>query len=135
MPSRFRDALSEICDGKLIVTVDFEGHCLTMHPLPDWQQIEQKLLELPSLNPATRRLQRMLLGYATEVEMDSNGRVSIPPLLREKIKLEKKIMLVGMGKKLEIWPEEGWSNSFQQWVDEGPVKAEELPDAVQNLVF
>jgi len=135
MPSRFRDALSEICDGKMIVTVDFEGHCLTMHPLSDWQVIEQKLLELPSLNPATRRLQRMLLGYATEVEMDSNGRVSLPPLLRDMVKLEKKIMLVGMGKKLEIWSEEAWSQSFQQWVDEGPVKAEELPDAVQNLVF
>jgi MraZ protein len=135
MPSRFRDALSDSCDGKMIVTVDFEGHCLTMHPLPDWQAIEQKLLAMPTLNPQTRRLQRMLLGYASEVEMDSNGRVSLPALLREKVKLEKKIMLVGMGKKLEIWPEDAWSDSFQQWVDEGPVKADELPEAVQNLVF
>lgn len=135
MPSRFRDALSECCNGKLIVTLDFEGHCLTMHTLPDWQEIEQKLLAMPSLNPATRRLQRMLLGYASEVEMDSNGRVSLPALLREKVKLDKKIMLVGMGKKLEIWPEDGWSESFQSWMDEGPVKAEELPESVQNLVL
>lgn len=135
MPSRFRDALSEYCDGKLIVTLDFEGHCLSMHPLPDWQEIEQKLLAMPSLNPATRRLQRMLLGYASEVEMDSNGRVSLPQLLRDKVKLEKKIMLVGLGKKLEIWPEEAWDDGFQQWVDEGPVKAEELPQAVQDLVL
>jgi len=135
MPSRFRDALSESCEGKMIVTLDFEGHCLTMHPLPDWQEIEQKLLAMPSLNPATRRLQRMLLGYATEVEMDSNGRVSLPPLLREKVKLDKKVMLVGMGKKLEIWPEDAWSESFQQWMGEGPVRAEELPESVQNLVL
>ena len=63
MPSRFRDALSASCDGKMIVTVDFEGHCLTMHPLPDWQAIEQKLLAMPTLNPQTRRLQRMVAGW------------------------------------------------------------------------
>ncbi|MVF11213.1 division/cell wall cluster transcriptional repressor MraZ [Ketobacter sp. MCCC 1A13808] len=135
MPSRFREALSEYCEGKLVVTVDFEGHCLTMHPLPDWQEIEQKLLSMPSLNSSTRRLQRLIFGYATEVEMDSNGRVSLPQLLRDKVDLDKKIMLVGVGKKFEIWSENKWSDSYQGWVDEGPVNLEELPEFAQSLVL
>ena len=135
MPSRFRDALAVSCEGKMVVTVDFEGHCLTMHPLPEWQELEQKLLSMPSLNPATRRLQRMILGYASDVEMDSNGRIALPALLRDMVKLDKKIMLVGMGKKFEIWPEDSWKESFQGWMEEGPVSAEQLPDSVQNLVL
>lgn len=135
MPSRFRDALAVSCEGKMVVTVDFEGHCLTMHPLPEWQELEQKLLSMPSLNPATRRLQRMILGYASDVEMDSNGRIALPALLRDMVKLDKKIMLVGMGKKFEIWPEDSWKESFQDWMEEGPVSAEQLPDSVQNLVL
>ncbi len=135
MPSRYRDALSEYCNGKLVVTLDFEGNCLSLHPLPDWEEVEAKLLNMPALNTATRRLQRMLLGYATEVEMDSNGRVSLPGLLRDKVNLGKKIMLVGLGKKLEIWPEDRWTDSFEQWVEEGPINADDLPDVVQNIVF
>ncbi len=135
MPSRFRDALLESSAGKLVVTLDFEGQCLTMYTLPDWEGVEQKLLDMPSLNPATRRLQRMLLGYATEVEMDSNGRISLPQLLRDKINLDKKIMLIGLGKKFEIWREDVWSQRFEDWIEEGPVTADQLPEAVQNLVF
>lgn len=135
MPSRFRDALAVSCEGKMVVTVDFEGHCLTMYTLPEWQEMEQKLLSLPTLNPATRRLQRMILGYASEVEMDSNGRIGLPPLLRDMVGLDKKIMLVGLGKKFEIWPEESWTESFQGWMEEGPVSAEQLPESVQNMVL
>lgn len=135
MPSRFRDQLSEVCDGKLVITLDFEGHCLTMYTLPDWESVESTLLSMPTLSPATRRLQRMLLGYSTEVEMDSNGRISLPQLLREKINLDKKIMLVGLGNKFEIWREDVWSQKFEDWIDEGPVRADQLPESVQTLVF
>ena len=135
MPSRYRDALMECCGGKLILSLDFEGHCLTMHPLPDWQAMEEKLLSMPTLNSATRRLQRLIIGSSTEVEMDANGRIPLLPLLREKAGIDKKIMLVGLGKKFEIWPEQVWTESFQSWVDEGPVSAEELPASVQDMVF
>lgn len=135
MPSRFREALSECCDGKLIVTVDVEGGCLTMHPLPDWEDVEQKILGLPSLSPIVRRLQRMVLGYATETQMDNNGRVAIPQLLRDEVNLDKKIMLVGLGRKFEIWSESVWSESYKGWVNEGPLNLEELPEAAQNLVL
>ncbi len=135
MPSRYRDALVESCQGKMVLTVDFEGHCLTLHPLPEWEEMEQKLLSMPTLNSATRRLQRMILGYATEVEMDNNGRLALPSLLRDVVGLDKKIMLVGMGKKFEIWSEDDWKEKFQGWMKEGPVDADQLPDAIQNMVL
>ena len=135
MPSRFRDQLTEVCGGKLVITLDFEGHCLTMYTLPDWERVESTLLNMPTLNPATRRLQRMVLGYSAEVEMDSSGRIGVPPLLREKVNLDKKIMLVGLGKKFEIWSEDVWSQKFEDWIEEGPVTADQLPESVQTLVF
>ena len=135
MPSRYRDALVECCGGKLIVSLDFEGQCLTMHPLPYWQLVEEKLLSMPTLNPEARRLQRLIIGSSTEVEMDANGRIAILPILRAEVGIDKKIMLVGLGKKFEIWPEDVWKENYQGWVGAGPVDTEKLPESIQELVF
>lgn len=135
MPSRYRDALMECCGGKLIVSLDFEAQCLTMHPLPYWQLVEEKLLSMPTLNPEARRLQRLIIGSSTEVEMDANGRIAILPILRAEVGIDKKIMLVGLGKKFEIWPEDVWKENYQGWVGAGPVDTEKLPESIQELVF
>jgi len=81
MPTRYRERLLESCGGKLILTVD-KDQCLLLYPLPKWEEIERKLMALPSLNPQARRLQRLMVGHATDLDLDSHGRLLIPPELR-----------------------------------------------------
>ena len=77
MPTRYRERLQERCGGKLVVTVD-KDQCLLIYPLPDWEDIERKLMRLPTLNPQARRLQRLMVGHATDLELDGHGRVLLP---------------------------------------------------------
>ena len=83
MPARYRDTLVERSEGRLVATVDRSDRCLLIYPLPDWEEIERKLMRLPTLNPQARRLQRLMVGHATDLELDSHGRVLVPPKLRE----------------------------------------------------
>lgn len=131
MPSRYRDRLLEACGGKLVITVD-RDHCLLVYPLPEWDIIESKLTALPSLNEQTRVLQRLLIGYATECELDSQGRILLPTMLREFAALDKKIVLIGQGKKFEIWDEASWNENQQQWL-QTVQGGGELPAALEDL--
>lgn len=132
LPARYRERLLESCGGRLIVTVD-QDHCLLVYPLPEWEIIEEKLNNLPSLNPQSRLLQRLLIGHATDLEMDGQGRILLPAMLREYAGLSKKAVLIGQGKKFEIWDEETWAESQEQWM--AAVKADEgdLPAALADL--
>jgi len=132
LPARYRERLLEACGGRLIVTVD-QDHCLLVYPLPEWEIIEEKLNNLPSLNKQSRLLQRLLIGYATDLEMDGQGRILLPAMLREYAGLKKKAVLIGQGKKLEIWDEDTWVESQEEWV--AAVKADEgeLPAALEEL--
>lgn len=132
MPSRYRDRLLEGCGGRLVVTVD-RDHCLLVYPLPEWEIIESKLVELPSLNKQARLLQRLLIGYATECEMDGQGRILVPPMLREFAGLTKKIVLIGQGKKFEIWDEAAWENSQEVWIESVQSDEGELPASLEDL--
>jgi MraZ protein len=132
MPARYRERLLECCGGRLVVTVD-RDHCLLVYPLPEWEVIESKLIELPSLNKQARLLQRLLIGHATELEMDAQGRILLPAVLRDFAGLKKKAVLIGQGKKLEIWDEDTWSENQEGWMaavndDDGdmPASLEEL---------
>lgn len=109
VPSRYRDELLSRCAGQLIVTIDAVDRCLTLYPLPEWEIIEAKLRELPSLREETRRLQRLLIGNAVDLELDGNGRFLVPPRLREYAGLDKKAMLVGQLNKFQIWDEDAWN--------------------------
>ncbi len=132
MPSRYRDRLMEACGGRLVITVD-RDHCLLVYPLPEWEVIEKKLDALPSLNKQARILQRLLIGYATECELDGNGRILLPSMLREFAQLEKKIVLIGQGKKFEIWDEEVWTSSQEEWVEQVQQGEDDMPAALEDL--
>ena len=82
IPTRYREKLISRCDGQTVVTVD-RDYCLLIYPYPDWEEIERKLIRLPSLNKQARRLQRLMVGHATELELDGNGRILISKELRE----------------------------------------------------
>jgi len=125
IPSRYREQLIQDCGGQLVVTVDRDP-CLLLYPLPEWEEIERKLVRLPSLNPQVRRLQRLLIGHATECGMDGAGRILLPPLLREYARLDKRIVLIGQGNKFELWDEAAWNERRELWLEEDghPLPAE-----------
>ena len=78
IPTKYRQSLLDDCQGQLVCTVDTQQSCLLLYPLPEWEEIELKLSKLSSMIPAERRLQRLLLGYASEGEMDKRreGRIN-----------------------------------------------------------
>ena len=131
MPTRYREAILEGCEGHMVMTVDFEA-CLLLYPQHEWMEIESKLVKLPSFNKQTRNLQRLLLGHATEVDMDANGRILIPPPLRVFAKMDKHIVLIGQGNKFELWNEETWNGGIDKMLDEG-LDMDDLPDEVGSL--
>jgi MraZ protein len=108
IPTRIRDALMESCAGRLVVTAHTEDRCLLVYPQPEWLTLLPQIEALPSFNKASQRVKRILIGYASPLDIDASGRVLVPPTLREYANLDKKMMLVGQGKKLELWSEDSW---------------------------
>lgn len=132
IPARYRQVLRDRCDGALVATIDTDEPCLLIYPLDDWESIERKIEALPSLHPVTRRIQRLLIGHATDVELDGSGRILIPPLLRDYAGLEKRTVLLGQGKKFELWAEDCWNQRRDQYLKEVS-EATDIPVALQSL--
>ena len=101
IPTKYREVLIAFCAGHLVLTAD-PAKCLLVYPQPAWEPIEQKLNSLSSFNPQTRSLQRLLVGNASDVEMDGSGRILVPPPLRQFAGLTKNVVFVGQGAKLEL---------------------------------
>ena len=129
IPARHRDVLLDRCAGHLVITADAEK-CLLVYPLPDWELIQQKLEAVSNLDPRVRELQRRLIGLAVDVDMDGAGRLLIPPALREYAGLDKAVVLVGQGKKLELWNKDNWD----QWLSgAAPLSAGGLPPGLEGF--
>jgi MraZ protein len=129
VPSRHRDSLLERCGGHLVITADAD-RCLLIYPLPDWELIQQKLESLSNLDPRVRELQRRLIGFAVDVDMDGAGRLLISPELRQFAQLEKNVVLVGQGRKFELWNHENW----EQLIDRaGGFGAGGLPSELEGF--
>jgi MraZ protein len=108
VPAKYRERLQASCDSQLVVTVD-RDRCLLLYPEPEWEVIEGKLAALPSFDGASRAIQRLYIGNAQEVEMDAQGRILIPPTLRDFASLDKRVAFVGQGSKFELWDEPAWN--------------------------
>jgi len=130
VPTRYRERLAARCDGQLVTTVDLD-YCLLIYPLPDWEDIERKLMRLPSLQDTTRSLQRLMVGHATEVEMDGNGRILLSRELRDFAGLDRHAMLLGQGNKFELWDEETWKEKRDGWINGD--KSGDLPAELASL--
>ena len=132
IPARYREKIATCCDGQLVATIDTEERCLLLYPLHEWEEIQEKIEALPSFNPAARRIQRLLIGHATDLDMDGNGRLLLPAPLREYAELDKKIVLLGQGQKFEIWDETRLLATREEYlhdVDGGMA----MPEELQNL--
>lgn len=129
IPGKVRDALLSECNGRIVVTAHTEERCLLIYPEQQWQQLLPQIEKLPNINRKAAKMQRILIGYATPLEVDEgNGRILLPPTLREYAGLEKKLMLVGQSSKLELWSEEEWF----KYLDGGD-EEDELPPEIQAL--
>ena len=133
IPTRYRQSLLDDCNGQLVCTVDNQQSCLLLYPIPEWEEIELKLIKLSSMIPAERRMQRLLLGHAAEGEMDKSGRILIPTPLRHHAKLSKEVMLVGQLNKFEIWDAETWAQQIEDDIDTERKGEFELTERLQDF--
>ena len=115
MPQRYRSDFSSKNKSKLVITAD-KDKCLLIYTQTNWSVIEKKLSNLPSYNKEARFIQRLLIGYATESEIDSQGRFLIPIPLRDYAGIQKKIVLLGQGSKFELWSENIWNKNMKSWL-------------------
>ncbi|WAJ69667.1 division/cell wall cluster transcriptional repressor MraZ [Catenovulum adriaticum] len=112
IPTRYRESLQDECGGQVVCTIDTYQPCLLLYPLNEWEQVEKRLRALSDMKPNERRFKRLLLGHATEGEIDKNGRLLISNTLRKRVGLEKQIMLVGQLNKFEIWSDADWQDQI-----------------------
>ncbi len=127
VPSRHRDALMNQSAGQLVLTAH-PHRCLLLYPQPAWEPIQAKIMSLSSFDRQSSALQRLLVGYAEDMEMDSAGRLLVSPALREFAQLEKSAMLVGQGRHFELWSMEAWKAQLEQVMD-----AESLPTELEGF--
>lgn len=113
VPAKHRVALTKGRGGRVVMTADL-GRCLLLYPMSAWEPIEAELMKFSSFNEQIRGLQRLLVGHADEVELDSAGRILIPPALRRYANLDRNIVLVGQGHKFELWDEAQWQAQTAQ---------------------
>ncbi|WP_068544884.1 division/cell wall cluster transcriptional repressor MraZ [Thalassotalea crassostreae] len=133
IPTKYREALFADYEGKMICTVDIQNPCLLLYPLPEWEEIELKLSRLSSMNAAERTLQQVLLGNATECDLDKSGRLLLNGVLRQHANLDKNIMLIGQFNKFEIWNEQAWSKQMQDGIALIQADDFELPERLQDF--
>ena len=132
VPTRYRERLAEHCGGQMVVTIDPQDHCLLIYPIDAWEVIQRKVESLPTFNEQTRRIQRMLIGHATDIDIDGSGRLLLTQPLRDYAQLDKKAVLLGQGKKFELWSEELWVQRRDAYIEDKGA-AEGLPDELQAL--
>ena len=125
MPQKHRDTLQSQCEGSLTLTKHPHG-CLLLFPRPVWEQHRQAIAELPL---SARPWQRIFLGFATDVELDSSGRILISPELREAACLQRDVMLLGMGSHFEVW------DSALLKAEEQKTLAAGIPDSLNGFSF
>ena len=119
LPTRVRDELTSLGEKRLVATVDRDQHLL-IYPLSDWEVLQERLLDLPNLNEEARWLQRLMVGYATDLDIDGHGRVLLSAELREFAGLQRDAFLIGQGNHLELWDELRWKEASTAAIKAGP---------------
>jgi MraZ protein len=132
IPARYREEILTRSGGNLVLTVNnMRERCLWLFTLDEWEKAEKKLVDLSSFNKEAQFLKRLLIGYASDCEMDGNGRMRVSAPLIEFAGLEKHVVLIGQGNKFELWDDDLWKAKRDEWLTEpapeGPV-SEPLAD-------
>ncbi len=125
IPTRHRDALQKQAAGQLTLTRHPDG-CLLVYPRPVWEERREQIVRFPM---SARALQRLLLGHAQDVDMDSAGRVLVAPELRSAAGMNREVMLMGMGTHFELWDAERLARAEEAALAEG------MPDVLDDFSF
>ena len=115
IPSKFRETLSVRGENELILT-DFDS-CLTAYPREEWRELEEKMKKLSTIQKDVRNFLRLFYSSATEAPLDSQGRILIPPQMRERAKLDREVILLGLLNKIEIWDKKSWQEFIANSTD------------------
>ncbi|WP_127470232.1 division/cell wall cluster transcriptional repressor MraZ [Thiomicrorhabdus aquaedulcis] len=131
IPKKYRDVIALSSHNQLVATIDLHSPCLLIYTLDEWEIIERKLMALPNVDPQARLYQRLLLGHASEMEIDSQGRILLPSLLREHAKIDKESILLGQGNKFELWSQEAWDVSRPEMIENAMTN--QISDSLASL--
>jgi len=123
LPSKFRSQVGK----KVIITHGLDG-CLFLYPLKEWQKILDKLGELGMGQADTRGFNRFMLAGASEVNVDSVGRILIPEHLKSFADIKQKVVFTGVYNRIEVWNEKGWEEYKKRVVKNADAMAEKLGD-------
>ena len=128
IPTKYRNTITDQSNGSMVVTMDTEEKCLLLYPSTIWATIEKKINDLPSFSKNHRRIQRILIGHAEDLDIDSAGRILLSKPLRLAADMTKKITLIGQGQKFEIWNEDTWNTKVNNW------RSEETDESEQSVL-
>ena len=127
MPTKHREVLLVQSSSDLVITAHPHG-CLLIYPQIAWEPIQSKIMALSSFDKKSSALQRLLVGYAEDISLDTAGRLLLSQVLREFANIDKQAMLVGQGSHFELWDKEAWDkqmqNATQQDVSNMPIELE-----------
>ena len=112
IPAKLREKIISI--GKRIILARGLDKCLLLYPWEEWKSLLEKASNLPFTLPSARQFTRHLFSGAHECEMDSQGRISLPQYLREYASIEKEIVIIGVGRRIEVWSKERWEEYFKK---------------------
>jgi len=107
-PSRFRDVLGAGNDLRLVLTRALFDRCLHLYPMKAWEELEAKIADMPQFDANVVAFRRMYLSAAVECDIDKQGRILVPPSLRDHAELSKDVIWAGMGRTAELWSSERW---------------------------
>jgi mraZ protein len=108
IPAKFREVLGD----NFVVTKGLDG-CLFVYGNTEWSALEDKLKTLPLMNKEARKFARFFLAGAVSVEVDKQGRILIPSVLRAFAALDKEVVLAGVGTRIEIWSKNRWEETLE----------------------
>ncbi|TWI02914.1 MraZ protein [Luteimonas cucumeris] len=115
IPTSYRDLVARECGNRLVITYNpFESGSLYLYPQPVWERVRDQVNALPRTKSVSRNLQLKLVGAASFVEPDGNGRISVPASHRSAVGIDKKAVLLGMGDKFELWSEQAHHAQIRQ---------------------
>jgi len=128
VPTAFRDDVARDCGNRLVITYNpFEVGSLYLYPLEVWERVREQVNKLPKAKRVNRAMQLKLVGAAAFVELDGNGRITIPASHRAAVGIERKAVLLGMGEKFELWSEQAHHAQIRQIVSDDDL-SEDLLD-------
>lgn len=112
IPARYRAQIDELCDLQLVITMGHES-CLEIYPAPEFKKIANAIDAHPNQEHA-ELLKRAFVGRAVDAEIDKQGRVSLPPILRKLAKLDSAVVLVGQINRFELWSDDRWNEMYAE---------------------